>query len=122
MASGEDGTTDAAIQMLLRVGGPDLLLKMVDSFLKQVPQRIEAIRGGLAGGDLSAVHIAAHTLKSSAAQLGAEEMRGLCAEIEARAHAKEGDGIAALLGKLEAEAVGVRARLESEVERARSGA
>ena len=50
---------------------PGLLAKLAASFESSGPQLLEQIRGALDCGDLAAARVAAHTLKGTAAGLGA---------------------------------------------------
>lgn len=50
--------------------------------LKDAPRKLEALRSGLLGRDFDAARRAAHSLKGSAAQLGALRVAGLCAQLE----------------------------------------
>ncbi len=59
---------------LERVGGDEELLKEIaDLFVEDAPQLLEAIRVAVEAGDGSALHRAAHSLKGSVANFGAEE-------------------------------------------------
>jgi HPt (histidine-containing phosphotransfer) domain-containing protein len=57
---------------------------------------------------------AAHTLKSSSAQLGAAKLSALCKEIEARGRAQSSEGIAELLREFDAELEVAREALAAE--------
>jgi HPt (histidine-containing phosphotransfer) domain-containing protein len=52
---------------------------------------------GLASGDLTLLERAAHTLKSSSANLGAIGLSDLCLEIERRARGGSSDGVEPLV-------------------------
>jgi HPt (histidine-containing phosphotransfer) domain-containing protein len=81
-------------------GGEKLLGQMVRLFLENSPTRMEQIRSGVEGGDLKEAERAAHSLKSSAANLGAEELRTLAADIERTAGTRDPESVRALLGSL----------------------
>ncbi|HBA89808.1 MAG TPA: hypothetical protein DCZ75_18000 [Geobacter sp.] len=68
-----------------QLGKPDLLEKVVGSFLKSAPQLIAAMRDSLADADAAGVRQAAHTLKSSSAALGCMTLSELCRHIETMA-------------------------------------
>lgn len=77
---------DAAAQdRLRRIGGGKLLAQMIDLFLKHGPERIGAIRSAAAAGDAAALERAAHTLKSSAGNLGAGALQDAAARAEEQA-------------------------------------
>lgn len=64
---------------------PDFLKDLIDSFLDDAPERLEAIRAGIQANDLATVLQASHALKSSSANLGALQLSNLCGVIEAQA-------------------------------------
>lgn len=72
----------AALSRLGEWGGADLTRQMVRLFLEAAPQRIDQIRTceGEDPGDLP--ERGAHSLKSSAANVGAQEVRVLAERIE----------------------------------------
>jgi len=80
----------AALQRLLRVGGRDLLEKMVALFLHNTPQRLSLIRTGTEGRDWASVERAAHSMKSSAAYLGLRDLRARAEAAEDLARARGG--------------------------------
>ena len=55
---------------------------MIDLFFEHAPGRVQGVRSGLDGGDLELAERSAHSLKSSAANLGAEALRNLSGQIE----------------------------------------
>ena len=72
-----------AIDRLVEWGGDKLLKQMLRLFLDNTPERFEQIESGLApGGDLDEAHRGAHSLKSSAANLGAMGVSELAAQLE----------------------------------------
>jgi HPt (histidine-containing phosphotransfer) domain-containing protein len=68
--------------MLRRVGGEELLLKMVALFADAAAHRVSDARSALATCDSSAFIAAAHSLKSSAGQLGASKLQSICSDME----------------------------------------
>jgi HPt (histidine-containing phosphotransfer) domain-containing protein len=89
----------AALTMLERVGGPSLVTRMINLFLDHAPRRLADIRAALARRDASALarrdasalSAAAHTLKSSASQLGATDLADLCQRLESADLAQAAD-------------------------------
>lgn len=72
-----------AIARLVEWGGDKLLKQMLRLFLENTPERFEQIENGLAaGGDLEEAHRGAHSLKSSAGNVGAMEVSELAAQLE----------------------------------------
>lgn len=80
-------TDGAALDRLKRFGGAKLLGEMIRLFLAAAPERIATARTALGRGNAHDVELALHSLKSSAAQLGALRMQRLSerGELEARA-------------------------------------
>ncbi len=118
-AAADDGlpaTDDASFDRLRRFGGGKLLSEMITLFLAAVPERLGAARNGLASGDVAAIEMALHALKSSSAQLGAMRMQRLSERGELQARTGSLDGIAPIIHDLEAEFP----RIQQWLERART--
>lgn len=77
-----DGYDVSALERLVRFGGVKLLHGMVDVFEESVPSRVEALRSALAAGDAATLQRTFHSLKSSAAQLGAMRLSAMSREGE----------------------------------------
>jgi HPt (histidine-containing phosphotransfer) domain-containing protein len=75
----------SALERLEEWGGERLVTQMVRLFLENSGQRIEQILGGFEDSDADAVERGAHSLKSSAANVGAQEVRRLAEGLEERA-------------------------------------
>lgn len=74
-----------ALDRLREWGGDKLAGQMVRLFLKNSGTRMDQIRAGLDGEDLVEAERGAHSLKSSAANIGAELLRTLATRIESAA-------------------------------------
>lgn len=92
---------EAAVDRLREWGGSALVARMIDLFIELGPERLSQIRSGSANGEPEAVERAAHSLKSSAANLGAERLRAHAAELEAAAMARRSGEIEPLVASLE---------------------
>lgn len=104
---------DTALDRLLDLGGPPLVLKMIDAYLGSSPQRVEMAGESMTAGDLKGVEQAAHSLKSSSANFGATTFVDLVAEIELLASKDQaGSRLDGLMGRLESEFGAVCRRLE----------
>jgi HPt (histidine-containing phosphotransfer) domain-containing protein len=76
----------AAIERLREWGGDKLVRQMIRLYLENATVRMGQIEDGLAtGGDLERTEQGAHSLKSSAANVGAVRVNRLAAELETRA-------------------------------------
>ena len=84
---------DAALDRLRDWGGEKLLREIVRLFLANSPVRMDQIRTGLAKGDPSEVERGAHSLKSTAANIGASRVSALSSEFESIASAGRLDGL-----------------------------
>lgn len=87
----------AQIRALGRPGQPSMLRKIIGLYIESAPAQIERMRDAVAAGDSEALRQAAHTLKSSSANLGATRLADLCKELEQRGRDRRLDGAAALL-------------------------
>jgi two-component system sensor histidine kinase/response regulator len=83
------------------LGGSDLIVKMVELFSEHAPKRLQAASEGLEKGDCNAIERAVHSLKSSAANLGATSLQNLASQIEALALQNDIAAIAPLISELQ---------------------
>jgi len=104
----------AEIRRVERMTGTPVLRRAIESYLRTAPATIAAIRQGLVAGDHEAVRIAAHTLKSPSAQVGARRLSKACAELEALARSGALAEADALSAALDREFERVRQLLERE--------
>lgn len=107
-----------ALERLREWGGDKLAGQMVKLFLKNSGTRMDQIRGGVGDGDLEETERGAHSLKSSAANVGAELLRSLATRMESAALDGNEGSARALLPDLEsayADAMGELEKLQSEM-------
>lgn len=78
---------ERAIVRLREIGGQKLVFELLGVFLKNAPLRVEAAQRGLHNGDLTAVLHAAHSMKSSAATVGAVALAHAAVRLEAESRA-----------------------------------
>lgn len=90
-----------ALARLVEWGGEGLRAKMIDLFLEHAPTRLAEIREGFGEGNAERVERGAHSLKSSAGNVGATQLQEICQEMEARASDGELAGLDGLLPELE---------------------
>lgn len=102
------------IRELQRPGEPNLLARIIDLYLDNAPKLLAEMQDGLACGNAQRLRQAAHTLKSSSANIGAASLAARCAELEAAAHRGSLDGAGAQLDVMDFELQGVIAALERE--------
>ncbi len=70
------------IKQLQRADSANMLLKIIDLYLEKSPELMQEISQAISTGDADKLRHAAHSLKSSSASLGANEMASLCSELE----------------------------------------
>lgn len=70
------------LRAMQRPGRPSLVDRIVDLFLEDTPKKLADIRRAATSGDDELLHRSAHTLKSSAANVGALELARACEGIE----------------------------------------
>lgn len=98
-----DETAWEAIRALQRPDRPNILHKTLALYLSHSHVLIEQLQQASATQDLRSVQTAAHTIKSSSAQLGAHRLAELCQEVEAVARAGTADQLPTLIPLLVAE-------------------
>lgn len=108
-----DELDPAAMARLVRLGGADLARRVVTLYLELTPQRLAASASGISRGDAAAVELAAHTLRSSAANVGATAVASLALEVERLAGAGALGPVTPLFERLEADCTRVTPVLEA---------
>lgn len=109
----------AALQTIRSIGGSELLRQVVTLFIESTPSLLQDIDAGVRSGDLVRLKIAAHTLKSSAANVGAAVLSDMARRLEAAAR----DGSlpadlsdpAAVQGEFEATCRALKAVLDTDI-------
>ena len=102
-----------ALERLREWGGEKLAAQMIRLFLKNSGTRMDQIRAGVKQNDPSESERGAHSLKSSAANIGAEALRTLATRIEGAALNEDLEKMQELLPQLEAAYSTVMLTLES---------
>lgn len=91
----------AALERLEEWGGPKLSREIVRLFLENGPARMDQIRLAIEEEDLDQPERGAHSLKSSAANVGAQHVRTLADQIESAASGGDLQGVRDLIPNLE---------------------
>ncbi|MCI0698949.1 response regulator [candidate division KSB1 bacterium] len=104
----------AALERLRKTVGGDaaVLAELIDSFLEDAPKLLMTLQQASEKGDAAGVRLAAHSLKSNAADFGAMHFSNLCKELEQLGTAGTLDGATALVEQVEVEYEKVRTALE----------
>lgn len=104
----------ASLRELQDEGEPDIIIELSDLFFENAPVKIQAIRTAIEKGDAKALHVAAHSLKSSSSYLGATKLSAMAKELENMGRAGTLEGAKEKLDMLESEYERVRSALEVE--------
>ncbi len=109
------GSIDAValktLQMMIGDDSPELLSELIDLFIETTPDLLSDIRQAVEHADAPALAHAAHTLKSSSASMGAQNLALLCAELESIGKANSLDGASERVLQTEAEFKQIKLRL-----------
>lgn len=108
----DPGVLDS-LRQLTPPGEPDVLAQVLHLFLEDAPLRIEKLRQAWGAGDATGVQRAAHSLKGSAGNLGANALLAVCRQIDEKARAGDLTGTERLTHALVLEF----ARVEAEIAR-----
>ena len=92
-----------------------MLGKVLRTYLSNAPQLLTTLRTACARDDAAAVHQAAHSLKSSSANVGAMAFSARCKEIEAMGRANSLVNVDTMVAHLEEEYTAVQAALTAEL-------
>ena len=112
------------IAALQRPGSPSILQKVISLYFQSSSELLEKLRQALEQGDADTTRKAAHTLKSSSANLGARRLASLSKELEDAGRANSMEKAGPLLDQIKTEYGRVVTALEGElagVENAQSG-
>lgn len=71
-----------ALDRLEKLGGTELLVRVIDQFLEKMPLRMDAACDRGRAGDLGALGKAVNSIKSAAGNVGANEVRDMADRIE----------------------------------------
>ncbi|MBX2883648.1 MAG: response regulator, partial [Granulosicoccus sp.] len=81
--------------------GKGLVCRVIDAFREATPRLMDDLRVAVADACVDDIRIAAHSMKSSSANLGALPFSALCKDIENKARANDIDTVAQDLSRLE---------------------
>jgi HPt (histidine-containing phosphotransfer) domain-containing protein len=103
-AEAADSPLDAGllnnIRALQRPDAPSLLGKIIGLYLDNSLSSLQTLREAAAQGNAVALMEAAHSLKSSSANLGATQLAALCKELEQRGRDNDLQGAAELVDEI----------------------
>ncbi|MGH8611572.1 MAG: response regulator, partial [Gammaproteobacteria bacterium] len=118
-----DGATELDLAALERIaalqreGTPDIVIKVLGMYLENSPKLVNDIEQAAQRQDAQALHLAAHTLKSSSATLGATALAELCKQLEALGRQGGQQQAGGRVAELRQEYDAVRKALKAEIEK-----
>ncbi|MFN8606396.1 MAG: Hpt domain-containing protein [Vulcanimicrobiota bacterium] len=89
-----------ALLRLKKMAGSATALELLDRFLEESPERLEACLAALQKGDLASIQQHLHRIRSDAGWLGAKEVQDLAGQGENLAVEGKSEGMEALLQDL----------------------
>jgi HPt (histidine-containing phosphotransfer) domain-containing protein len=106
----------ASLRELQEEGDPDMVAEIGGIFLKHSPEKVDAIEKSAETGDAKGLQVAAHSLKSSSAYVGAMKLSNLSKELEQMGRSQEMEGSKEKAHLLREEYNRVQAALIKEIE------
>ncbi len=103
------------IRSLQKEGDPPVLDKIVNIYLSNSPKLIQTLREAVTEPDATAMQKAAHSLKSSSANMGAMTLSSLCKELEMMGRNNSTENAGKILSEIESEYERVRVALTEEL-------
>jgi len=105
----------ASLRELQDEGDPDIVAEVGGLFIKHSPDKVNAILQSVENGDANGLHMAAHSLKSSSAYVGAMRLSALAKELEMMGRSNSLVGASELAQRLKTEFMQVMKVLEEEI-------
>jgi HPt (histidine-containing phosphotransfer) domain-containing protein len=103
---------DPAVIALFRRRRPGFLERILTAYLDEAPKYLQNLKAASVAEDYSAMKMAAHTLKSSSANVGAVRLAEFCQEIENTISRKDAAALGSLLGSVGGEYFAVEEALK----------
>jgi signal transduction histidine kinase/DNA-binding response OmpR family regulator len=115
-AATQSARLDPATLATLRRVRPDLLQRLLNAFLTHTPHAMTSIEEALARTQVVALQLAAHSLRSSSANVGALRMSRLCRDIEILCEANDINAVLPIAHQLRDEWQAVQQEIRNEAE------
>jgi HPt (histidine-containing phosphotransfer) domain-containing protein len=113
-----DRSVLAGLRELQESGEPDIVAEVGGLFVKHAPEKLSAIAQAVEKGDAKGLQIAAHSLKSSSAYVGAMHLSAMSKELELMGRSGSLEGVKDKTEKMRTEYERVMAALEVEIKTA----
>lgn len=110
-----DRTVLASLRELQDAGDPDIIAEVGGLFVEHSPEKIKAILQAAETADAKGLQVAAHSLKSSSAYVGAMRLSEMSKELELMGRANVMDGAKEKAERLNMEYMRVRTALAAEI-------
>jgi HPt (histidine-containing phosphotransfer) domain-containing protein len=110
-----DRSVLASLRELQDEGDPDIIAEVGGLFLKHSPDKVNAILQSVESNDAKGLQLAAHSLKSSSAYIGAMRLSAMAKELEMMGRSSSLQGAVELAQELKAEFSLVMTALEKEI-------
>jgi HPt (histidine-containing phosphotransfer) domain-containing protein len=107
----------ASLRELQETGEPDIVSEIGGLFLEHAPKKLSAICDAAEREDARALQMAAHSLKSSSAYVGAMKLSALCKELEEMGRSGSTERAAEKARDLMAEFLRAKAALKEAMQR-----
>ncbi len=117
-----DQTALAGIRALQRSGQPDIVVRVVTSYLDTSPDIVDRIRSAARSQSATELRAAAHRLKSSSAQLGAMAVSADCRELEQMGERQDLTHVDEVIARLDQHYAAACDALRGEVTKGRTAA
>jgi HPt (histidine-containing phosphotransfer) domain-containing protein len=104
---------ESVLARLAELGGPDFVREMIDLFLDQAPRGIARLLVAERDGDLEGIRRAAHSLISTAGNLGVKELAAVATALEQAAIRGDWDEARGLLAEVKPAFARAREQLDA---------
>jgi HPt (histidine-containing phosphotransfer) domain-containing protein len=107
--------TDAELIDAMRRTRPELFARLLEAYVAHAPGTVDDVIGAVQQGNVEALKIASHSLKSSSANVGARRLSELARQLELLARSDDLSAATVLAEELAAEFASVRAAFDREL-------
>lgn len=115
-----DQSVLSSLKELQDPGDPDIVAEVGGLFIEHSPEKVEAIIRSVEKGDAKGLQLAAHSLKSSSAYIGAMRLSALAKELEMMGRSSSLTGAEEKAQALRDEFALAMKAIESEIKRGQS--
>lgn len=112
MSTSREKIDSAMLTQLQELLG-DRFSELVERFIADGNRRIHLLRDAVVNKDFDVIHAEAHGLKGSSRNIGANDLGGVCADLEQKGRSANDEGLETLFAAVEQEFAAVCDILES---------